>query len=249
MKKPPTPAPSLGCLRGIGVQLPEVIELFDYVEEALLWTKDLEGRYQWVNLPFLINYGVHREEVIGRSDLDLSSPALASQYRMDDECVHRGERILSRVELVGRFDHTVRWCATSKIPLHDFKDRVVGTGGVARPLRGRPSVTEGAPLSPAIHFMSKHYAEAITNGQLAGLCNMSVRALERHFIAVYRISPHVFLRQLRVRMSCAALVFSRKALAEVASDVGFADQSHFTKEFRRFLGESPSAYRARYTKR
>jgi AraC-like DNA-binding protein len=241
---------TLDGLRRIGVQAPEAIELFDYAQDVLLWMKDANGRYRWINLPFLINYGFNsREEVLGRTDLDLSSPTLASQYRLDDECVLRGERILSRVELVGRFDHTARWYITSKIPLHDAKGKVVGTTGIARPLKGRPAATEEAPLSPAIHFISEHYAEPITNQQLADLCGMSVRALERHFLAVYRVSPHVFLRQLRVRMSCSGLVFSHKSLAELASEAGFADQSHFAKEFRRFLGESPSVYRTRYTRR
>jgi len=47
----------------------------------------------------------------------------------------------------------------------------------------------------------------------------------------------------------APLVFSHKTLAELASAFSFADQSHFTKEFRRFLGETPSAYRACYARR
>ena len=42
------------------------------------------------------------------------------------------------------------------------------------------------------------------------------------------------------------LVFSRKSLADVATESGFADQSHFTKEFRRFMNETPRAYRRRY---
>jgi AraC-like DNA-binding protein len=240
----------LDQLQCIGARVPETIQLFDYLEDVLLWMKDREGRYQWVNVPFLINYGVNgREDVLGRTDFDLSSPTLASQYRLDDDCVLSGERILARVELVGRFDHTARWCVTSKVPLHDSKANVVGTAGIARPLKGRLPAAERAPLSPAIHFISEHYAEPITNKQLAALCGVSVRALERQFLAVYRVSPHVFLRQLRVRMSCSGLVFSHKTLAEVASEVGFADQSHFAREFRRFIGESPSAYRARYAQR
>ena len=51
---------------------------------------------------------------------------------------------------------------------------------------------------------------------------------------------------MRVRMSCSALVFSKKSLAELASAYGFADQSHFAKEFRRIMGDPPGAYRARY---
>jgi AraC family transcriptional regulator len=46
-------------------------------------------------------------------------------------------------------------------------------------------------------------------------------------------------------MSCSPLVFSKKSLAVVATEFGFADQSHFTKEFRRVMGETPRAYRAR----
>jgi len=47
-------------------------------------------------------------------------------------------------------------------------------------------------------------------------------------------------------MSCGALVFSKKSLAEVASEFGFADQSHFAKEFRRIMGDTPRTYRERY---
>jgi len=50
-------------------------------------------------------------------------------------------------------------------------------------------------------------------------------------------------------MSCSPLVFTKKSLAEVASEFGFADQSHFTKEFRRIMDETPSAYRRRFQPR
>src|SRR5260370_38854771 len=100
---------SLGSLRCIGIQPSEAMELFDYVEDVPLWVKNVDGQYQWVNLPFLLNYGLERrEEVLGRTDFDLSSHALANQYRLDDERVRRGARILSRTELVGRFAHTAR---------------------------------------------------------------------------------------------------------------------------------------------
>jgi AraC-like DNA-binding protein len=51
-----------------------------------------------------------------------------------------------------------------------------------------------------------------------------------------------------VRLSCNALVFSRRTLAEIAQDHGFSDQSHFTKEFGREMGETPKAYRSRFTR-
>jgi len=238
----------LATLRRIGAVAPEVVELFDYLEDTPLWMKDRVGRYQWVNVSFLLNFGLnHRAHVIGRSDYDLCGEVLANQYRIDDERVLSGERILSRVELIGRFDHTARWCVTSKVPLRDAKGRIVGTAGVTRPLSQQQATTpDGSPLSAAIRLISQRYADRIANHDLARACGLSVRAFERQFQAAYHSSPHDYVRQLRVRMSCGALVFSTKSFATVATDFGFADQSHFTKEFRRVMGETPRAYRSRY---
>jgi AraC-like DNA-binding protein len=248
----------LATLCRIGAVAPEVIELFDYLEDTPLWMKDEAGHYEWANVAFLLNFGVKsRAEIIGRTDYDFCTEVLANQYRIDDERVLRGERILSRIELVGRFDHTARWCVTSKVPLRDARGRIVGTAGVTRPLaqpeKGGNGVTSAmpvdSPLSLAIRFISQNFADRITNEDLAKACGLSVRAFERQFQAAYNVSPHDYIRQLRVRMSCSALVFSRKSLAEVATEFGFADQSHFTKEFRRFMAETPRAYRTRYQPR
>lgn len=243
----------LDTLQRIGTIAPEIIELFDYLEDTPLWLKDEAGHYEWVNVSFLLNFGVRtRAEIIGRTDYDFCSEVLANQYRIDDERVLRGERILGRVELVGRFDHTARWCVTSKVPIRDAKGKIVGTAGVTRPLRAPHTDADApvdSPLSVAIRFIAQHYADRITNEDLAKACGLSVRAFERQFQAAYNTSPHDYLRQLRVRMSCNALVFSRKSLAEVATEFGFADQSHFTKEFRKFMGETPRAYRGRFQRR
>jgi AraC-like DNA-binding protein len=246
----------LATLSRIGALAPEVIELFDYLEDTPMWMKDEAGHYEWANVALVLNFGVKtRAELIGRTDYDFCGEVLANQYRIDDERVLRGERILSRVELVGRFNHTARWCVTSKVPLRDDKGRIVGTAGVTRPLSQRemngkmPVPAVSSPLSVAISFISQHYADRITNEDLAKACGLSVRAFERQFQAAYNCSPHDYIRQLRVRMSCSALVFSRKSLADVATEFGFADQSHFTKEFRKFMSETPRAYRARFSRR
>ena len=246
----------LATLSRVGTVAPEVMELFDYLEDTPMWMKDEAGHYEWANVALLLNFGVKtRAELIGRTDYDFCGEVLANQYRIDDERVLRGERILSRVELVGRFNHTARWCVTSKVPLRDPSGRIVGTAGVTRPLpeadatTTTPATPVGSPLSVAIRFISQNYADRITNDDLARACGLSVRAFERQFQAAYNVSPHDYIRQLRVRMSCSALVFSRKSLADVATEFGFADQSHFTKEFRKFMAETPRTYRTRYQQR
>lgn len=55
MKKPSADPHLLASLRRIGAKPPEIIELLDYVENLLVWVKDAEGHYQWVNMAFLLN--------------------------------------------------------------------------------------------------------------------------------------------------------------------------------------------------
>lgn len=231
----------------IGAAISEVAVLFDVLDDVPLWVKDVAGHYQWVNLAFLQNFGLeHRKDVLGRTDFDLCAPLLAEQYRVDDERVLAGESITGRIELVGRFDHTARWCITNKIPLRNQRGRIVGTAGITRPLAldARPSPDE--PLSGAIRLIGEGVGQSLTNQELAHACGLSVRAFERQFRARYECAPQHYVRQLRVRMSCRALVFSKKSLGTIAAESGFADQSHFNREFRRFFGETPGSYRKRH---
>ena len=68
----------LATLGRIGALAPEVIELFDYLEDTPLWMKDEAGHYEWVNVSFLLNFGVKtRAEIIGRP---MSPPVAARTH-------------------------------------------------------------------------------------------------------------------------------------------------------------------------
>ncbi len=223
-------------------------ELFDFLPEVQFWIKDRGGRYEWVNVEFLLNYALERrEEVIGRTDFDLSPPHLAAQYDADDQLVLAGSPVVNRVELVGRFDHTARWCLTTKLPVRNDRRRVTGTIGMTRPVQ-EGSVQDWAamPLGRVIEHISKHYREPLANEELARLACLSVRAFERQFRTHYRLSPHQYVMRLRVRMASHALVHGDAPIAAVASEHGFADQSYFTREFRAVVGDTPAKYRQRY---
>jgi transcriptional regulator GlxA family with amidase domain len=49
-------------------------------------------------------------------------------------------------------------------------------------------------------------------------------------------------------MAGRALVFTRHSMVEVALNCGFADQSHFTREFHRYFGRTPREYRELYAR-
>jgi AraC-like DNA-binding protein len=190
------------------------------------------------------------EDVLGKTDYDLSPAFLADQFRLDDEHVLAGNRIVNRIELVGQPDGLNVWNLTNKIPLIDANGAVIGTAGLTRTLDSNhiqgiaPETGFGAVLA----HMRDQYHATITNRQLARMAHMSVRAFERKFQASFHLTPQKYLRKLRMRMASRALVYTRESMAEVALGCGFSDQSHFTREFRRHFGRTPREYREHYAR-
>jgi AraC-like DNA-binding protein len=50
---------------------------------------------------------------------------------------------------------------------------------------------------------------------------------------------------LRMQLACRRIVETERGLGDIAAEAGFADQSHMTRLFKRFIGETPAAYRKR----
>ncbi len=65
----------------------------------------------------------------------------------------------------------------------------------------------------------------------------------RRFKAAVGLSPHAYLTLLRVERA-KRLLANGVPIADTAVDVGFADQSHFARTFRRFAGATPAQYQA-----
>ena len=78
-------------------------------------------------------------------------------------------------------------------------------------------------------------------GELANLVGTSRFALLRAFRARYGLPPHAYLNQLRVRRARTLLDGGMPAAA-VAVAVGFADQPHLSRHFRRVVGLAPGRY-------
>jgi AraC-like DNA-binding protein len=237
----------------------QIAELFDCFDDVQAWVKDRAGRYRWVNRAFRVNFSLNghhdtknaeSSDVVGKTDYDLSPAFLAEQFRLDDEYVLTGKRIVDRIEMVGDPDGSTVWNVTNKIPLLDARGAVVGTAGVTRKLEAVvPSKAPGSEFALLLAFMRDHYHAPISNRQLARLAHMSVRSFERKFLSTFHLTPQRYLRKLQLRMATRALVYTGQSLADVAVGCGFSDQSHFTREFRRHFGRTPREYRDYYARK
>lgn len=63
----------------------------------------------------------------------------------------------------------------------------------------------------------------------------------RQFKKEVGLTPHQFQIQCRIRRA-QRMLLSDKSIAEVASDMGFCDQSHFVKCFKKIVGMTPASY-------
>jgi AraC family transcriptional regulator len=86
---------------------------------------------------------------------------------------------------------------------------------------------------------------ATTIDELASSCAISARHMTRGFKAATGMTVHNFIAKARMRRAKALLEHPHLMIKEIAAELGFRDPSHFAYEFRRRVGSSPTAYRAR----
>jgi AraC-like DNA-binding protein len=111
-----------------------------------------------------------------------------------------------------------------------------------RPPAPRRDGREPAAAARSRDYLEAHYAEEVSLAQLARLAGLSPYHLSRVFRRTHGLPPHAFQTQLRI-VRARALLRQGWALAVVAAETGFADQSHFTRRFKSVVGVTPGAYR------
>ena len=239
-------------------QLLQLAELFDCVEDVVVWVKDRDGRYRWVNRAFLINYslddrrgrtGLDPADVLGKTDYDLSPAFLADQFRLDDEYVLAGQadrqpdrdgRPARRADRLERHQQDPAGRRRRGGRRHGGHHPEAGHVGRA--------IAPGSEFGPVLAYMRDHYHTPITNRQLARLAHMSVRAFERKFHGSFHLTPQKYLRKLRMRMASRALVYTGQTLAEVASAAASPIKATSPVNSAAISADTPRDYREHYAR-
>lgn len=97
-------------------------------------------------------------------------------------------------------------------------------------------------LKAVLSFISTHYHEDLTLGDLAACAHMNRNYFCRYFQEFTHQSPINYLNYYRTEAACEQLTFSDRSITEIALDCGFKDPSYFVKVFRKFKGVTPSQY-------
>lgn len=106
----------------------------------------------------------------------------------------------------------------------------------------------------ALVYMNERIGEEISLELLARHVGQSPFHFARAFKDAVGYSPHQYLIRQRVDRAKQMLLVGKRSPAEVAGEVGFCDQSHLTRHFKRVTGTTPSQFmriasgRARYSR-
>ncbi len=96
----------------------------------------------------------------------------------------------------------------------------------------------------------KNYLEAntganVTLEQMAGVCHKSPSQTIRLFKKEFHVTPYRYHLELKIKRAQQLLDHSSKTIKEIAFELGFSDEYHFSNGFKKKTGLAPRKYRMR----
>ena len=112
----------------------------------------------------------------------------------------------------------------------------------------RPAGKPMSGLAPWQMRKVRQYIEAGLSGPirvdgLAAIARLSCSHFSRAFKASYGTTPATYVSSRRVELAKQIMLDTTNPLCQVGLDCGFTDQAHLSRVFRRWTGQSPSAWR------
>ena len=221
--------------------------MMDVLPEVAFYMKDVKGRIMALNRRNCDICNIHDElDAIGRQSGEIFPHQLAQSYVANDQIVRKKRCPLINYRDAHTADRSNDCNVESIFPLFGSDGKLIGTTCIYYKIPA-----DGAPdwhgmLKPVTEYIATHYAEALALDDLAALVGTSPSNFRRQFARTFGISPGRYITIIRLNAARKLLETTDKLVSEIATEVGFFDQSHLTKLFKRERGVTPGEYRRRH---
>ena len=98
-------------------------------------------------------------------------------------------------------------------------------------------------ILPALALLNRPFEKTPTAAELAKSCSLSVSHFLKLFTACCHMPPGKYARQQKLRQGAVLLLQTDKSVAEISDSLGFYDQFHFCREFKKAFGQPPLQYK------
>jgi len=220
--------------------------MFDSMPDLFYYVKDLKGHYVCISEAIVERCGLkHKHEAIGKTAYDLFPEIMAKRYtEQDQNILATGRPLLDSLDLTVFNNRRRGWCLTTKHPLRNHKNEIIGLTCLSKDLIEPSSVGfVDESLSSTIDYIRENFSENLMLETLSKKAGLSISQLDRRIKRIFNITTGQFIIKTRVDAVARLLLETDKPAGMIAIDCGFCDQSAMSKQFRQVTGFSPSAYR------
>jgi two-component system response regulator YesN len=145
------------------------------------------------------------------------------------------EKNLGYVNKVMRINNQEDLCAWISKALNEFIELVYSSQDAKK-------VTQ---IRPAINYIDANYDKQVTLADIAKVSYLSVSRLSHVFKEEMGITIVDYLTSVRIERAKQLLLATNQSCTEICFEVGYNNQSYFTRTFKGFVGMTPRKFRAR----
>ena len=109
----------------------------------------------------------------------------------------------------------------------------------------QPHALSRRALKQVLDYIDTHLAHDLDLQTLAQIVNISTNHFAVLFKQVMGVAPYKYIVERRVQRARELILDNHLTIAQIASEVGFYDQSHLTRHMRRMLGVTPASLQRR----
>lgn len=177
------------------------------------------------------------EEVVGYDPTHLS---LVARFGFQDPLLTQiGLALWQELEQCSPAGKLYAQTAAQMLAIHLLRHYTSGGEAIKEPSQGLTH----QQMRQVIDCVQAHLGQDLSLEVLAQQTGFSPYHFARLFRQTTGESPHQFVLQQRIERAQHLLKETKVPLAHVAIESGFANQSHFTQVFKRYLGLTPRTYR------
>ena len=179
-------------------------------------------------------------ELTGRAEeslRDLVCPLTDTERRCIDDLLRFLADVAGPREARNAYLPRLRTCMPTVAPfLHRLLFSLIARSPSYAPRRA----PESSPFSAAVDYLRTHISEAVRSEELARAVGVSVSGLKRLFRRYADMGVHEYQLHLKC-LRALTLLHEGMGVGQVAEQLGFSSQGHFSRVFLQYMGISPSA--------